>query len=209
MRSVTEPRGDVEGPDVVLHLVNISTPAPGAFCGNCLGANRATVQSLETSRIEMVLFVGPVEQLPHDRTAHWAAAGKLLTRAALHTLGLMIGASSVQLTDAHAKVRRELLPLIASILTLHIHRLADCCHAAMFKNPPRNSPEARPAIDEADCQRVWDKCLSLQSHRERVGGFVAIHQERRYGIGALVDRRWQLHLVRLVILPPHIVCHVP
>ena len=105
-----------EGSDVVLHLVNPSRPAPGAFCWNCLGANRAMVRSLETSRTEMVFFAGAAEQLPRDRTGHWAAAGNLPTWVALHTLALLIGASSVQFTDAHATVRRELLPLIASHL---------------------------------------------------------------------------------------------
>lgn len=106
---------DAEGVDMVLHLVNPSRPAPGSFCWNCLGANRAMVRSLETSRTEMVLFAGTADQLPRGRAGLWAAAGKLTMWDALHTLALLI-ASSAQLTAVHGAVRRELLPLIASHL---------------------------------------------------------------------------------------------
>ena len=77
---------NAEGADMVLHLVNPSRPAPGAFCWNCLGANRAMVRSLETSRTEMVLFAGTADQLPRRRAGHWAVAGSLPTWVALHTL---------------------------------------------------------------------------------------------------------------------------
>jgi hypothetical protein len=110
-----------EGADMVLHLVNPSRPAPGGFCWNCLGANRAMVRSLETSRTEMVLFAGAAGQLPRGRAGHWAAADRLPAWVALNTLALLI-ASSARLNEAHATVRRELLPLIARHLdAAHSH----------------------------------------------------------------------------------------
>lgn len=101
-----------DGADIVVHMVKPSRPAPGAFCWNCVGANRAMARSLHMSHAEMVLFVGAADELPSDRAGHWAAGGRLTSRAALHTLALLIGASSMRLPHGHITVRRDLLALL-------------------------------------------------------------------------------------------------
>ncbi|WP_144157893.1 hypothetical protein [Paraburkholderia sp. BCC1885] len=106
----------VDDADIVVHMVKPSRKGPEAFCWNCVGANRAMVRSLDVSHTEMVLFAGGADQLPSDRSGHWAAAGQLTPREALHTLALMIGASSTRLPQGHAAVRRELLALVTGYL---------------------------------------------------------------------------------------------
>ena len=102
-----------DGADMVVHTVKPSRHAPGSFCWNCVGANRAMLRSWDMSRTEMVLFVGAADQLPSERVGHWSIAGRLTPYAALHNLALLIDASCERIPQGHATVRRDLLALIA------------------------------------------------------------------------------------------------
>jgi hypothetical protein len=102
-----------DGAHIVVNMVKPSRHASGAFCWNCVGANRAMLRSWDMSRTEMVLFVGAADQLPSERVGHWSIAGRLTPYAALHNLALLIDASCERIPQGHATVRRDLLALIA------------------------------------------------------------------------------------------------
>jgi hypothetical protein len=105
-----------DGAHIVVNMVKPSRHASGAFCWNCVGANRAMVRSVDMSHTEMTLFVGAADRLPSDRVGHWSAAGRLTPYAALHTLAFLIDASRARFPQAPAVVWRDLLGLV----TVHL-----------------------------------------------------------------------------------------